>query len=98
LIHLHNEGRSQVQIAEALGRSRGAVGVRLSVHRKAAMEGTEIQYNRTNAAKSPKRAPEAASAVFAESHEPVALNPLGLLEEPDLYTMWHRAMYRQAPV
>jgi len=96
LIHLHNEGRSQVQIAEALGRSRGAVGVRLSVHRKAALEGSEVQYSRTNAAESPKRAPEAASAVLAEAPEPVAFSPVGLPAAPDLYTLWHLAMYRGA--
>jgi IS30 family transposase len=96
LIHLHNEGKSQMQIAEALGRSRGAVGVRLSVHRKAAMDGTEVQYSRTNAAESPKRAPEAASGVVADDPEPVAFNFLGLPAEPDLYTTWHRAMYRGA--
>ena len=94
LIHLHKEGRSQVQIAEALGRSRGAVGVRLSVHRKAALEGSEVQYSRTNAAESPKRAPEAASAVCDEVTEPTVAHSLRLFEEPDLYTMWHRAMYR----
>jgi IS30 family transposase len=96
LIHLHNEGRSLVQIAEALGRSRGAVGVRLSVHRKAAFEGVEVQYSRTNAAESPKRAPEAASAFWNEVTEPAVAHSLRLLAEPDLYTIWHRAMYRGA--
>jgi IS30 family transposase len=96
LIHFHNEGRTQVQIAEALGRSRGAVGVRLSVHRKAALEGTEVQYSRTNAAESPKRAPEAASAVVADAWEPVLSSALGLPAAPDLYSIWYRAMYRRA--
>ena len=96
LIHLHNEGRSQVQIAEALGRSRGAVGVRLSVHRKAALEGSEVHYIRTNAAESPKRAPEAGGAAFAEVPEPITVNPLGaigLARDLDLWAIWERRVF-----
>jgi IS30 family transposase len=96
LIHLHNEGKSQVQIAEALGRSRGAVGVRLSVHRKAALEGTELQYSRTNAAESPKRAPKAVGAAFAEVPEPITVNPLGaigLARDLDLWAIWERRVF-----
>jgi len=77
-------------------RSRGAVGVRLSVHRKAALEGSEVQYSRTNASESPKRAPDAVSPVLAEAPEPVVFSALGLPAAPDLYTLWHDAMYRGA--
>lgn len=96
LIHLQNEGKSQVQIAEALGRSRGAVGVRLSEHRKAALEGTEIHYRRTNAAESPKRAPEAVGAAFAEVPELISvsqLGPIDLTPDLDLWAIWQRLVF-----
>jgi IS30 family transposase len=94
LIHLLNEGRSQVQIAEALGRSRGSVGVRLSVHRKATLSGTEIRYTKVNVTEPARPAPEPVMTDWSDAPEAIEPSPLGLQAEPDLFTLWNRLVFR----
>jgi len=93
LIHLSNDGKSQQEIADAIGRSRNAVAIRLSVHRKAALDGTEIRYTKTSgtAATKPTSCPD--SAVVADAPEDIFVTPLGLPAETDLYTTWSRAVF-----
>jgi IS30 family transposase len=93
LIRLTNEGKSQVEIAEALDRSRGAVAVRLSEHRKAALQGTEIRYTKINTEPVAMPAPASVRIDCNETPESLETTALGLPAEIDLYAVWHRAVF-----
>jgi IS30 family transposase len=94
LIHLSNAGKDQREIAEALGRSRGAVAVRLSEHRKATLAGTEIRYTKVNVTEPAKPAPEPVITDWSDAPEAIEASPLGLQAEPDLFTLWNRLVFR----
>ena len=96
LIALANQHLSYAEISRAVHRSPAAVAVRLSFLRYRSPERIRYQIQPLDqapaAAPSQAKEPQVAWRAEPEDHA----SPVGLPQEPDLYSLWHRAMYRGA--